>query len=252
MFRAAAPNVYDSRLKIFAARQLIYKKKSVLRLQKHFLKKNKILLTNLVNFRASYNQNETCRTNKQGKQQQLKFFRRLILKIILTVFFCLFINFGVLAQTNAENKNLKEEKEVSVEEIYLARDDGKGNPGATVEKFSVNDRPVYCIIQLNTEKPVTVKMIFVAAKADRLKPETKIITVSYTTKENENGVTFNASPDGLWMAGEYRIDVYVNNKLAKSRAFEIGNPKIEFSKDKTQTTPKSFAPRKKIKKTPKN
>ena len=177
------------------------------------------------------------------------------MKIILTVFFCLFFNFGVLAQTISENKNPKDEeekKEVSVEQIYLARDNGKGNPGETVEKFSVNDRPVYCIIQLNTEKPVAVKMVFVAAKANRLKPETKIITVSYTTKETENGVTFNASPDGLWMAGEYRIDVYVNNKFSKSRTFEIGNLTVEPSKDKIPTAPKSFAPRKKVKKTQKN
>jgi hypothetical protein len=173
-------------------------------------------------------------------------------KIVLTAFFCLFLSFSVLSQTNQENKNPTEEKEVSVEQIYLARDDGKGNPGATVEKFNVSDRPVYCIIQLNTEKPVAVKMIFVAAKANRLKPETRIITVSYTTKENENGVTFNASPDGLWMAGEYRIDVYINNKLSKSRTFEIGNPTIEPSKEKIPTTPKSFAPRKKVKKPQKN
>lgn len=173
------------------------------------------------------------------------------MKIVLTVFFCLFISLSVLAQTTAENKN---PPAVSVEEIYLARDDGKGNPGATVEKFSVKDRPIYCIIQLNTEKPVTVKMIFVAAKASRLKPETKIITVSYTTKENENGVTFNASPEGLWMAGEYRIDVYINDKLAKSRTFEIGNPAIEPSKDKLQQPPptKSFVPRKKVKKAQNN
>ncbi len=169
------------------------------------------------------------------------------MKIVLVISLCLFFSFNALAQTEPENKNA----EISVEEISLARDDGNGKPGEIAEKFNTTDRPIYCIIELNAEKSVAVKMIFVAAKANNLKPETKIVTVSYTTKENENGVTFNAAPNGAWAAGSYRVDIYLNNKLAKSRAFEIGKSPNEAKKEKT-IVPKTFAPRKKINKPRKN
>jgi hypothetical protein len=164
-------------------------------------------------------------------------------KIVLLVFLCLFFSFDALSQSETETKNA----ENPVEEVSLARDDGTGKPGETAEKFSVNDRRIYCIIQLNSEKSVAVKMNFIAAKAERLKPETKIVTVSYTTKENDNGVTFNASPNGVWAAGEYRVDIYIDNKLAKSKVFQIGKDANEASKEKLPA-PKSFVPRKKINK----
>lgn len=165
------------------------------------------------------------------------------MKIVLLVFLCLFFSFDISAQTESKT----EDAENPVQEISLARDDGSGKPGETAENFNVTDRRIYCIIQLDSEKSVAVKMIFVAAKAERLKPETKIVTVSYTTKENDNGVTFNATPRGVWAAGEYRVDIYIDNKLAKSKKFEIGKATNEASKDKLPA-PKSFAPPKKSKK----
>ncbi len=166
------------------------------------------------------------------------------MKLVLAVFLCLFFSFDAFAQTESNDKNV----EITVKEISLARDDGSGKPGETIDKFITTDRPIHCIIELNSEKSVVVKMIFVAAKANGLKPETKIVTISYMTKGNENGVTFNASPNGVWAAGNYRVDIYINNKLARSRLFEIEK---SVNKEKSPA-PKSFAPRKKITKSRKN
>jgi len=165
------------------------------------------------------------------------------MKFVLAISLCLFFSFNALAQTEPDNKNA----EVGIEEISLARDAANGKAGDVTDKFVTTDRPIHCIIQLNSDKSATVKMILIAVKANGLKPETKIVTVSYTTKENQNRVNFTASPDGVWAAGSYRVDIFINNKLARSQTFEIEKSSKEIDKEKP-TTPKSFAPRKNPKK----
>ncbi len=63
-------------------------------------------------------------------------------------------------------------------------------------------------------------MNLVAVKTNGLKLETKIIVVSYTTKENQNRVNFAASPDSVWAAGIYRVDIFIDGKLVKSQTFQ--------------------------------
>ncbi len=169
------------------------------------------------------------------------------MKIVLIISLCLFFSFDAFAQTEPENKNA----EISIEEISLARDDGSGKPGEITEKFLTTDTPIHCIIQLSSTKSATVKMILVAVKANGLKPETKSISVSYKTNGNENGVTFNASPRGVWAAGDYRADVYINDKFAKSQTFKIEKSPTEAQNEKPPA-PKTFAPRKKNNKPRKN
>lgn len=135
------------------------------------------------------------------------------MKLFLSLFLCLFVGFNLYSQT--------EKAEIGVEEIALFRSDGKGNVGEATDKFTTIDRPIYCSVTLDSTKTAAVKMIIVAARAAGLKPETKVVTVNYATKENQNQIVFDASPNGVWAAGSYRADVYVNGKLAKSLAFEI-------------------------------
>jgi len=166
------------------------------------------------------------------------------MKVVLAISLCLFFSLNAFSQSE-QNGN---RSEFIVEEISMARDDGNGNPGETTDKFITTDRPIYCIIQLDLDKPAIVKMNLVAVKANGLKPETKIIVVSYTTKENQNRVNFTASPDGVWAAGKYRVDIFVNGKLAGSQTFTIENSPKEIKQEKP-TAPKSFVPRKNTKKT---
>jgi hypothetical protein len=169
------------------------------------------------------------------------------MKTVFFVFLCLFLSVNAFAQSEA----ITDDSKVSIEEITLARDDGNNKAGDTTDKFLTTDNPIYCIIQLNSLKSATVKMILVAVKAHGLKPETKSISVSYTTNGNQNRVNFNASPDGEWAAGDYRVDVYIDGKFAQSRAFKIEKSMKEVQSEK-QIVPKSFAPRKIIKKAGKN
>ena len=163
------------------------------------------------------------------------------MKIIFALTICLFLCFNLSAQSNQNNT------EIGVEEISLARDDGDGKAGEIADKFYTTDVPLYCIIQLNSDKSANVKMNIVAVKANGYKPETKVITVSYTTKETHTKVIFNASPEKIWAVGNYRVDILINGKFADSLSFEI-------EKRATETTNKTkFAPNNKTRtKKPKN
>lgn len=108
-----------------------------------------------------------------------------------------------------------------VEEVYLARDDGKGQPGEVVSTFNPTDIPIHCIVRLDSIKIATVKMSLMAVKVAGVKPETKVVTVSFTTKANQNQVNFTGRPDKFWTPGAYRVDVFLNGKLAQSHDFLI-------------------------------
>lgn len=127
---------------------------------------------------------------------------------------------------------------VQVEEIYLARDNGKGKAGEIVESFLTNDIPIHCIVQLDSMKPVTVKMVFVATNVRGVKPETKVIAVNYTTNGSQTQVNFTGKPEKNWFAGNYRIDIFINDKSAKSLEFEIKKTAQQIEKEK-QTSTKS-------------
>lgn len=131
-----------------------------------------------------------------------------------------------------------------VEEIYLSKDNA-GKAGETVESFSTGDVPIHCVVRLDSTKSVIVKMNFVAEKVPGVKPETKVITVSYKTDGTQNQVNFTGKPDGFWTAGDYRIDIYIDEAAAASKRFaikktagETGNPPLERVKLFTPVKPK--------------
>lgn len=133
------------------------------------------------------------------------------MKIKVLLLICLLFTVNLFSQ----------ESDVRIEEIFLARDDGKGNVGETTQSFFTNDIPIHCVVQLDSLKSVTVKMIFVAVKVTGVKPETKVITSKYKTNGEQSQVSFTGKPDKIWTAGNYRIDIFIDEKQAKSIEFEI-------------------------------
>lgn len=138
------------------------------------------------------------------------------MKAILLILSCWLLTLSVSAQVEPPPVPL-----TGVEEVYLAKDDGKGQPGDVVSTFTPSDIPIHCIVQLESVKVATVKMNLVAVKVAGVKPETKVVTVSYTTKGNQNQVNFTGKPDKVWTPGTYRVDVFLDGKLAKSHDFLI-------------------------------
>lgn len=127
-----------------------------------------------------------------------------------------------------------------VEEVYLAKDDGSGQAGEAVTNFQTSDVPIYCVVQLDTATGSTVKMNFVAVSVPGVKAETRVVSTSYTTKNGEDRVNFTGKPRGNWTAGKYRVDVFVDGKLAKNLEFEIrGAAKVVTASSFVQPSTKS-------------
>ena len=144
------------------------------------------------------------------------------MKLMLTITFCLLLASSVFAQIADGPVNVAAASGTAgLQEIYLAKDDGTGQAGEAAESFLTTDVPIYCVVLLDSNKEATVKMNFVAVNVRGVKPETKVISVSYKTNGKQNRVNFTGKPEGAWVAGAYRIDVFIDNKLAGNRAFEI-------------------------------
>ncbi|HEY0658713.1 MAG TPA: hypothetical protein VGD05_09575 [Pyrinomonadaceae bacterium] len=123
-----------------------------------------------------------------------------------------------IAPTEVSLKKI--EKIEKIERIYLAKDD-KGTAGEEAEIFSTTDIPIYCVIYLKSVKPSVIKMNFIAVKVAGVKLETKVISASYKTDGNQSQVYFTGKPDGLWIAGSYRIDIFIDGEAAGNKEFEI-------------------------------
>jgi hypothetical protein len=160
-------------------------------------------------------------------------------KIILVTWLCLLLALSSFAQIKEDGKVLESET-VAVEQVYLAKDNGEGKAGDEVESFLTTDIPIYCVVQLNSPKPAMVKMNLVAVNVRGVKAETKVITVSYKTNGKQNRVNFTGKPDGIWTAGSYRIDIFVDDKLAVGKSFEIKKAPSEIQK--TAAHVESFVP----------
>lgn len=169
------------------------------------------------------------------------------MKLFITIFFlCLFLGSSVFAQPETPPLT---PAQVGVEEIFLARDNGEGKPGDPVEGFLTTDVPIYCVVQLNSVTPSTVKMNFVAVAVKGVKAETNVITVSFKTNGKQSRVYFTGTPDGTWLAGTYRADIFVDGKPAGSKEFKIQNSALTNPAVKS-LQPKSGVPKPKPAKRP--
>ena len=159
------------------------------------------------------------------------------MKVILILLCGLVFVFNAFGQ----NEGQPAMDEAAVETIMLARDNGAGKPGEETDSFFTRDIPIYCVIHLTSLKPTTVKMNLVAVKVAGVKTGTNVITVSYKTNGNQNRVNFTGKPEGVWTAGMYRIDIFINGKSGGSRLFEIQKSPLDLEKEKNQkqTMPKS-------------
>lgn len=136
--------------------------------------------------------------------------------------FLLLVTFFAVGGAHAQ---MPEPAEMRVfDSMYLAKDDGSGKAGDAATDFATNDIPIYCVVMLGSASPVTVKMNLVAVAVAGVKAETRVVSTSYTTKDNQDRVNFSGKPDKLWIAGKYRADIFVNDTLVKKLDFDIRKP----------------------------
>ena len=108
-----------------------------------------------------------------------------------------------------------------IAEIYLAKDDGSGKAGEEAASFVTTDVPIYCVIKLDSSVPATVKMNLVAVAVTGVKPETRVVSTTYTTRDLEDRVNFSGRPAGQWVPGRYRVDIFLDGQPAVSREFAV-------------------------------
>ncbi|HEX8287230.1 MAG TPA: hypothetical protein VF556_04505 [Pyrinomonadaceae bacterium] len=166
------------------------------------------------------------------------------MKVVLFLFITL-LTFNVFAQTEPV-QTVK--PYVSVEKISLAKDE-QGKAGEETEVFSTTDIPIHCVVYLDSVKPTLVKMNFIAVNVPGVKAETKVISVSYKTDGAQNQVNFTGKPDGFWIAGTYRIDIFVDGKAAGNKEFEIRKSSSE-AQNPAPLAVKNFIPSKTKPKSP--
>ncbi|MEQ1605531.1 MAG: hypothetical protein ABL999_11750 [Pyrinomonadaceae bacterium] len=136
------------------------------------------------------------------------------MKALYTILICLLVVAASYAQSDPPQAP-------AIEEVYLARDNGEGKAGEQVTEFRTTDVPIYCVVLLDSQAKAVVKMNFVAVAVSGVKPETKVVTASYTTNGRQNRVNFTGLPDDKWTPGKYRVDLFIDGKLVKNVEFDI-------------------------------
>ena len=171
--------------------------------------------------------------------------------IFFTVFFTVFFTSDIFGQSERNQIAATDVFIQKIEKIYLAKDD-KGKAGAEAESFSTTDIPIHCVIYLKSDKPTIIKMNFIAVKVAGVKPETKVISASYKTVGSQNQVYFTGKPEGLWTAGSYRIDIFVDGEAAGNKEFEIIKSPDEFRNPISPAVKNLIPPKPKPKTTPRS
>lgn len=160
------------------------------------------------------------------------------MKKILFLFILVAFNLNIFGQISETPAIVGDQ---GVEDIYLAKDDGSGQAGDIAATFATTDIPIYCVVKLSSTDASVVKMNFIAVSVKGVKPESKVVSVSYKTVGGQNQVNFTGKPDKIWIAGNYRVDIFINDKPAGNRQFEIQKPAGETEKAKPPVVKKSAA-----------
>lgn len=137
------------------------------------------------------------------------------------------------------------ESSSAIDDLYLARDDGQGKAGEVTNVFSPFDIPIHCIVVLKDAAPATVRMNFVAVKVNGVKPDSRVVSASFSTVQGQDRVFFTGKPHGKWTPGSYRIDVFVNEELEKSLAFDVKGGTLPAASNFAPAKPKPRLARKK-------
>ena len=159
------------------------------------------------------------------------------MKVLFSLAFLILVGHSAFSQTAAPASA------ASVEEVYLAKDNGDGKAGEQTTDFRTTDVPIYCVVLLDTSAKTTVKMNFVAVNVAGVKPETKVVTASYTTTGGQNRVNFSGKPDGKWTPGKYRVDLFLDGKPAKALEFEIKGSSVTLADAKYFQAPATLKPK---------
>jgi hypothetical protein len=143
----------------------------------------------------------------------------------LLLFAVLACNMGKVKNNNSNSNNANTETEVgsgsAIKEIYMAKDDGSGQPGDHSSTFEPGDRTIHCVVTLNEAKAGTeMKFSWWIVDADGTQDK-KVKDIDYTTKTLENAIHGHLTLPQDWPKGKYKVQVYVNGNLDKTVPYTV-------------------------------
>lgn len=104
----------------------------------------------------------------------------------------------------------------NINEAKMAKD-SQGQQPTTV---FAQDEPFYAVVELaNASDDTAVKAVWTAVEADGLDPNYVISEASTTS--GSGSLWFDLTNDKLWPAGKYKVDLYLNDELARTLEFTV-------------------------------
>jgi len=83
------------------------------------------------------------------------------------------------------------------------------------------DQTFYCIVELaNAPDDTKLKAVWTGVEVEGEQPDL-LIDQAEITAGNQNVFTFDLTNNGLWPAGKYKVDLYLNDKLDQTLEFEV-------------------------------
>lgn len=141
----------------------------------------------------------------------------------LLLFVVLACSFGKVKNANNSSNatNSEDSSAGPIAQIYMAKDDGKGDPAGETDVFSPRDRTIHCVTKLKEAKSGTnMRFSWWVVDADGTKNE-KIKDLDYTTQPPENVVHGHLTLPQNWPKGKYKCEVYVNGNLEKTALYSV-------------------------------
>lgn len=124
-------------------------------------------------------------------------------------------------ESNNANSNSASTSSGALEDVHMARDDGKGDPGEETETFNANDRTIHCVTKLKDAQSGTkMKFSWFVVEAGDTRNE-KIRDIDYTTRALENVVHGHLTAPRDWPVGKYKVEVYVNGNLEQTVPYTV-------------------------------
>ena len=110
---------------------------------------------------------------------------------------------------------------IGITKVYMAKDNGSGEPGDEAETFSPSDHTVHCMIELDQAAEGTViRFDWIGVDAGVFQNRS-IKKLDYTTRALENKVNAHLTLPSDWPEGEYKVDVYLNDQLSRSITYKV-------------------------------
>jgi hypothetical protein len=144
----------------------------------------------------------------------------------LLIFAVLACNLGKNKNSNNNNANTASDvgdvgSGSALKDMYMAKDDGNGQPGTHTSTFAPGDRTIHSVATLKEAKGGTqMKFSWWIVDADGTQNQ-KIKDIDYTTKALENSIHGHLTLPQDWPKGKYKVQIYVNGNLDKTVQYTV-------------------------------